>query len=49
MEAAVQNHPATLRNMNDVMRDMMGDAAGMFIPDEPSPIWVATVRNLKKA
>lgn len=45
MEAAVQNHPATLRNMNDVMRDMMGDAAGMFIPDEPSPIWVATVEG----
>lgn len=45
MEAAVQNHPATLRNMNDVIRDMMGDAAGMFIPDEPSPMWVATVEG----
>jgi len=32
-------------NMNDVMRDMMGDAAGMFIPDDPSPIWVATVEG----
>lgn len=45
MEAAVQNHPATLRNMNDVMRDMMGDATGLFIPDEHSPIWVATVEG----
>ena len=45
MEAAVQNHPATLRNMNEVLRDMMGDAAGMFLPDEPSPIWVATVEG----
>lgn len=24
---------------------MMGDAAGMFLPDEPSPIWVATVEG----
>ena len=24
---------------------MMGDAAGMFIPEEPSPIWVATVEG----
>ena len=38
MEAAVQNHPATLRNMNEVLRDMMGNTAGMFLPDEPSPI-----------
>lgn len=45
MEAAVQNHPASLRNMNDVIRDMMGDAASMFVPDEPSPMWVATVEG----
>lgn len=45
MEAAVQNRPATLRNMNDVIREMMGDAAGMFIPDEPSPMWVASVEG----
>ena len=45
LEAAVQNNPATLRNMNEVLRDMMGDAAGMFLPDEPSPIWVATVEG----
>lgn len=45
LEAALENHPATLRNMNEVLRDMMGDAAGMFLPDEPSPIWVATVEG----
>lgn len=45
MEAAVQNHPASLRNMNDVMRDMMGGMGGVLVPDEPSPMWVATVEG----
>lgn len=45
LEAAMQNHPSSLRNMNDVMRDMMGDVAGMMISDEASPIWVATVEG----
>ena len=45
LEAAVQTHPATLRNMTDVMRDLMGDAAALFAPDEPSPMWVATVEG----
>lgn len=45
LEAAVQTHPATLRNMTDVMRDLMGDAAALFAPDEPSPMWVASVEG----
>ncbi len=45
VEAAVRNHPATLRNMNDVMRDMMGDLGNAFIPDEPSPLWVASIEG----
>ncbi len=43
VEIAAKNRPATLRNMNEVMRDMLGEMSGVFIPDEPSPIWVATV------
>lgn len=43
LEAAPITHPASLRNMNDVMRGMIGDAADMLMPDEPSPMWVATV------
>ncbi len=39
MEAAVKNHPASLRNMNDVLGEMLG---GM-VPDEPALLWVATV------
>lgn len=45
LEAAMQNHPASLRNMSDVMRDMMDDIASLMIPDDPSPIWVATVEG----
>jgi len=45
MEAAQENHPASLRNMNDVMRDMVGDFGAGLIPDEPSPMWVATVEG----
>ena len=44
LEAAPALHPASLRNMNDVMRDMMGDMGGL-IPDEPSPMWVATIEG----
>ncbi len=45
LEAAVENRPATLRNMNDVMRELMGDMADMMIPDEQAPIWVASVEG----
>ncbi|WP_294454089.1 DUF5688 family protein [uncultured Allofournierella sp.] len=45
MKAAVQNRPAKLHNMNDVMRDMMGDMSGLFPMNEPSPLWVATVEG----
>ncbi len=45
VEAAVENHPATLRNMNEVLRDLMGDMGGAFIPDEPSPMWVASIEG----
>ncbi len=41
MEAAVKNHPASLRNMNDVLGEMLG---GM-VPDEPALLWVATVQG----
>lgn len=44
-EAAVQHRPATLRNMNDVMRDIMGDLGASLIPAEPSPMWVGTVEG----
>lgn len=43
MEAAVRNRPAKLQNMDDIMREMLGDMSGLFLTDEPSPIWVATV------
>ena len=36
--------PETLRNLNDVLREMMGPF-GSVIPDEPSPMWVATVEG----
>ena len=45
MKAAVQNRPAKLHNMNDVMRDMMGDMSGLVPMNEPSPLWVATVEG----
>ena len=45
MKAAVQNRPAKLHNMNDVMRDMMGDMSDLFPMNEPSPLWVATVEG----
>nr|WP_235255036.1 DUF5688 family protein [Fournierella massiliensis] len=45
LEAAQQNHPATLRNMNDVMRELMGDFGASMIPDEPSPLWVASIEG----
>lgn len=45
MEAAVRNRPAKLQNMDDIMREMLGDMSGLFLTDEPSPIWVATVDN----
>ena len=45
LEAAQQNHPATLRNMNDVMRELMGDFGAGMIPDEPSPLWVASIEG----
>lgn len=45
MKAAVQNRPAKLHNMNDVMRDMMGDMSGIVPMNEPSPLWVATVEG----
>ena len=45
MKAAVQNRSAKLHNMNDVMRDMMGDMSGLFPMNEPSPLWVATVEG----
>lgn len=45
LETAQRTHPATLRNMNDVMLDMMGDAASLLIPDEPSPMWVASIEG----
>lgn len=44
MKAAVENRPAKLHNMNDVMRDMMGDMSGLVPMNEPSPLWVATWR-----
>ena len=45
MKAAVQNRSAKLHNMNDVMRDMMGDMGDLFPMNEPSPLWVATVEG----
>lgn len=45
MEVAPVTHPASLRNMNEVMKDMLGDAADMLMPDEPSPMWVATIEG----
>lgn len=45
MKAAVENRPAKLHNMNDVMRDMMGDMSGLVPMNEPSPLWVATVEG----
>lgn len=45
LEIAPIMHPASLRNMNDVMKDMLGDAADMLMPDEPSPMWVATIEG----
>ena len=45
LEAAQQNHPASLRNMNDVMRELMGDFGASMIPDEPSPMWVASIEG----
>lgn len=45
MKAAVQNRPAKLHNMNDVMRDMMGDMSSLVPMNEPSPLWVATVEG----
>ena len=45
MKAVVQNRPAKLHNMNDVMRDMMGDMSGLVPMNEPSPLWVATVEG----
>ena len=44
IDAAVKNHPASLRNMNEVLQEMAGDRAD-FRPEEPSPLWVATVEG----
>lgn len=43
IEAAVKNHPAKLQNLNDVMREMMGDMSSLLLMEAPSPMWVATV------
>lgn len=43
IENAAMNHPANIRNMNEVIAEMMG---GMFpMPDEPAPMYVATNDN----
>lgn len=43
VENAMLNHPANIRNMNEVIAEMMG---GMFpLPDEPAPLYVATNDN----
>jgi len=44
VKAAVRNHPPTLRNMTEVMKDMMGESSGI-IPNEDSPLWVASVEG----
>ena len=43
IEAAVKNHPPKLQNLNDVMREMMGDMSSLLLMEDPSPMWVATV------
>lgn len=43
IENAVLNHPANIRNMNEVIASMMGDMFPM--PDEPAPMYVATNDN----
>ena len=43
IEAAVKNHPAKLQNLNDVMREMLGDMSSLLPMEAPSPMWVATV------
>ena len=45
IDAAVKNHPASLRNMNEVLQEMAGDRADDYRSDEPSPLWVATVEG----
>ena len=45
IDAAVKNHPASLRNMNEVLQEMAGDRADDYRSDEPSPVWVATVEG----
>lgn len=43
VENAAMNYPATIRNMNEVIAEMMG---GMFpMPDDPAPMYVATNDN----
>lgn len=44
INAAMQRHPASLRNLNEVMREMMGEKE-FLIPDEASPMWLATVEG----
>lgn len=45
LKAAVKNHPAKLRNMNDIMREIMGDMSSLLLMEEPSPMWIATLDN----
>ena len=42
LEAASHSCPATLRNMNEVIRGMAGLAS---IETDPSPMWVASIEN----
>jgi len=41
---AETNLKPTIRNMTEVMKDMMGEGSGI-IPNEDSPLWVASVEG----
>lgn len=44
LEVSVKTYPASLRNMTDVIKEMMDDIA-FLIPDEPSPMWIASIEG----